>query len=381
MAYYEGMVFFLLLIIFLLPAILLGILEKNSCWYSLGVSLCFLLLILGGNKVEMLWLVIGLIWFLVLIVWYSRIRKSKGRDEKSYHLALVLAITPLALCKLAPFIHPGLMGFTGISYLAFRVIQILIELYDGVITEISLPETFAFFVFFPSFSSGPIDRSRRFGEDFRKQRTREQYLDLCARGIWMLLSGAAYKFILSAYAYRAMGFLDSESAVWYHWIGYAYAYSLYLFFDFAGYSRMAVGTAYILGVELPMNFKAPFLSVDIKDFWNRWHITLSHWFRDFLFTRFVMICSKKKWIKDRLGRACAGYLVNMAVMGMWHGLSPSYLLYGLYHGLLLAGTEFYQKKSSFYKKNKTKSWYRFISWALTMQLVIFGFFIFSGKLV
>ena len=381
MAYYEGMVFFLLLILVLLPAVLLGILGKNTRWYSFGVSVFFLVLIVGGKKGESLWLVFDLVWSLALLVCYSRIRKRKGRDEVFYHLALGLAIAPLAFCKLSPFIHPGLMGFTGISYLTFRVIQILIELYDGVITKINMTETFAFFVFFPSFSSGPIDRSRRFGEDWKKHRTREEYLDLCARGIWMLLSGAVYKFILSAFAFRAMGYLDSESAVWFHWIGYAYAYSLYLFFDFAGYSRMAVGTSYILGVELPMNFNAPFLSVDIKDFWNRWHITLSHWFRDYLFTRFVMNCTRKKWFKDRSGRAIAGYLVNMTVMGIWHGLDLSYILYGFYHGLLLAGTECFQKKSSFYKRNKTKPWYRFLSWAITMQLVVFGFFLFSGKLV
>lgn len=142
---------------------------------------------------------------------------------------------------------------------------------------------------------------------------------------------------------------------------------------------MAVGTAYILGVRLPDNFRAPFKSLDIKEFWDRWHITLSHWFRDFLFTRFIMKCSKKKWFSTRLNRACAGFIVNMGVMGLWHGVTPSYILYGLYHGILLSATEVYQKKSGFYKKHKNQRLYKAVSWLLTINLVIFGFFIFSGK--
>jgi membrane protein involved in D-alanine export len=249
-----------------------------------------------------------------------------------------------------------------------------------VIKEISIPETTAFLLFFPSLSSGPIDRSRRFHQDWDRVLSREAYMELCAKGIWKLLLGAVYKMVIAAGAYKLMGYLDTGNT-WYILIGYAYAYGMYLFFDFAGYSLMAVGSAYILGVELPDNFNMPFLSVDIREFWDRWHITLSHWFRDFIFTRFIMYSAKKKWFSDRLKRACVGFLVNMGIMGVWHGISWSYILYGLYHGLLLAGTEVYQKKSKFYKKHKTEKWYRVLSWAVTMQFVMFGFFLFSGKLL
>jgi len=88
---------------------------------------------------------------------------------------------------------------------------------------------------------------------------------------------------------------------------------------------------------------------------------------------------RKKRFKTRLNAACAGFLVNMLVMGLWHGVTPSYILYGLYHGVLLAITEWYKKKSSFYKKYRQKRWYRFLSWLITLQLVIFGFYIFSGQ--
>ena len=228
--------------------------------------------------------------------------------------------------------------------------------------------------------TGPIDRSRRFLADWNRVLPRADYMELCGKGIWKLLLGAVYKMVLAAGAYKIMGYLETGTA-WYHWIGYAYAYGMYLFFDFAGYSLMAVGSSYVLGIETPDNFNMPFISRDIREFWDRWHITLSHWFRDFIFTRFVMYSSKKKWFSSRLQRACAGFFVDMGIMGLWHGITPSYILYGLYHGLLLAATETYQKKSSFYKRNKNKTWYQILSWAITMQLVMFGFFLFSGKLM
>ena len=381
MNYFEGLAFYLVRILILIPAMILGMMEKKQGWYQLASSVVILVLVFANRREEFLFLTLFLAWSISLIWLYLHLRRTRGRKERLFHLILILALLPLAACKISPLFSGSLFAFTGISYLTFRVLQILIEIYDGVIGSLSLPETLAFFLFFPSFSSGPIDRSRRFGEDYHRQRSREEYLSLCGDGILHLLVGAVYKFVLAAFFFKAMGYLDSEEASWYLWIGYAYAYSGYLFFDFAGYSRMAKGCGCILGTSLPDNFRAPFISKDIREFWDRWHISLSHWFRDFVFTRFVMYSTKRKWFKDRLQRACAGFLLNMTIMGMWHGLTPSYVLYGIYHGCLLALTEIWQKKSAFHKRNKNKKWYQILSWAVTMQLVIFGFFLFSGKLI
>ena len=144
---------------------------------------------------------------------------------------------------------------------------------------------------------------------------------------------------------------------------------------------MAVGTGYMLGICVPDNFKKPFISRDMKEFWARWHISLSEWFRDFVFSRFMMLSMHIKWFKSRLNGAAAGFLINMLVMGVWHGLTVHYILYGLYHGILLAVTEIYQKKSKFYKKYKKKTWYALASWGITLNLVMFGFLIFSGHFI
>ena len=95
----------------------------------------------------------------------------------------------------------------------------------------------------------------------------------------------------------------------------------------------------------------------------------------------MMLAIKGKWFTSRLTGASIGFILNMAVMGAWHGLTANYLLYGLYHGVLLALTEIYQKKSGFYKRNKKKIWYRTQSWLVTIILIMFGFLLFSGALI
>ena len=142
---------------------------------------------------------------------------------------------------------------------------------------------------------------------------------------------------------------------------------------------MAVGSSNILGVKTPLNFNKPFLSIDIKDFWNRWHITLSIWLRDFVFSRIFISATKKKIFKTRLNTAVYAYMINMTLMGLWHGLTFSYITYGIYHGILMSCFEYYQKKAKFYKKNRNKKWYKIVSWFITLNLIAIGLFIFSGE--
>lgn len=155
---------------------------------------------------------------------------------------------------------------------------------------------------------------------------------------------------------------------------------LYLFFDFAGYSLMAMGASYCFGIKTPRNFRAPFLALDVRDFWDRWHMTLSTWLRDFVFMRAVKSATRRKLFKDRLQTACAGYMANFMLMGAWHGLTVDYLVYGAYYGVLMGATDVYQKKSSFHKKHKKKKWYKVLQWFVTINLVMLGMAIFSGQM-
>ena len=373
MNYFEGNEFFLLLFVVLLIGFVVNFFEKRKDYYILALSLLFAGAIYGKSRAMVVYLISFVIYqyFLVFL--------AQRREAKRLKPLVFLSIFPLVINKVFALTSLHLLAFIGISYMSFKTIQIMLEILDGLIKEkISIKDYLQFLLFFPTVSAGPIDRSRRFLKEINEIMPRKEYLELAGDGVYRIVLGLLYKVVLSTYVYQMLLALNNTGTVAYS-IKYMYLYTLYLFFDFAGYSLMAVGSSNILGIQTPMNFNKPFLSVDIKDFWTRWHITLSTWLRDFVFSRVLMQAIRKKWFKNRLHNATYAYMVNMLVMGFWHGLSVSYIVYGFYHGVLMAGFEVYQKKSNFYKKNKNKNWYKLLSWFVTMNLVMIGFFIFSGE--
>ena len=373
MNYFEGNEFFLLLFVVLLIGFVLNYFGKRKDYYILSLSILFAGAIYGKSKSMVVYLLAFIIYQYVLVFIAQRM------DSKRLKPLVMLSILPLVVNKVFAITQLHLLAFIGISYMSFKTIQIMLEISDGLIKEkISVKDYLQFLLFFPTVSSGPIDRSRRFLKEINEVMPRKDYLELAGDGIYRIVLGLLYKVVLSTYVYQMLLALSNTGTVVYS-IKYMYLYTLYLFFDFAGYSLMAVGSSNVLGIQTPMNFNKPFLSIDIKDFWTRWHITLSTWLRDFVFSRVLMQVIRKKWFKNRLHNAAYAYMVNMLVMGFWHGISVSYIAYGFYHGILMSGFEIYQKKSTFYKKYKNKTWYKLISWFMTMNLVMIGFFIFSGE--
>ncbi|MDO4659537.1 D-alanyl-lipoteichoic acid biosynthesis protein DltB [Streptococcus sp.] len=373
MNYFEGNEFFLLLFVVLLIGFVVNFFKKRKDYYILALSLLFAGAIYGKSRAMIVYLLAFIVYQYFLVFLAPRI------EAKRLKPLVFLSILPLVINKVFALTSLHLLTFIGISYMSFKTIQIILEISDGLIKEkISVKDYLQFLLFFPTVSAGPIDRSRRFLKEINEVMPRKEYLELAGDGVYRIVLGLLYKIVLSTYVYQILLALNNTGTVVYS-IKYMYLYTLYLFFDFAGYSLMAVGSSNILGIQTPMNFNKPFLSVDIKDFWTRWHITLSTWLRDFVFSRVLMQVIRKKWFKNRLHNATYAYMVNMLVMGFWHGLSVSYIVYGFYHGVLMAGFEVYQKKSNFYKKNKNKNWYKLLSWFVTMNLVMIGFFIFSGE--
>ena len=373
MNYFEGNDFFLLLFVVLLIGFVVNFFEKRKDYYILALSLLFAGAIYGKSRAMIVYLLAFIVYQYFLVFLAQRI------EAKWLKPLVFLSILPLVINKVFALTSLHLLAFIGISYMSFKTIQIMLEISDGLIKEkINVKDYLQFLLFFPTVSAGPIDRSRRFLKEINEVMPRKEYLELAGDGVYRIVLGLLYKIVLSTYVYQMLLALNNTDIVVYS-IKYMYLYTLYLFFDFAGYSLMAVGSSNILGIQTPMNFNKPFLSVDIKDFWTRWHITLSTWLRDFVFSRVLMQVIRKKWFKNRLHNATYAYMVNMLVMGFWHGLSVSYIVYGFYHGVLMAGFEVYQKKSNFYKKNKNKNWYKLLSWFVTMNLVMIGFFIFSGE--
>lgn len=158
---------------------------------------------------------------------------------------------------------------------------------------------------------------------------------------------------------------------------YAYGYTLYLFFDFAGYSMIAIGYGTLMGIKLPENFNKPFLARNMKEFWGRWHMSLSNWFNDYVFGRFVLNNVRNGLFKNTKIAARWAYMFSMTTMGLWHGFSLHYLVYGLYEGAILVVTDLYVR-SKLYRKVKKKKWFDWVSRVICFQFIALGMLIFSG---
>lgn len=375
---YGGLTFFVVLAALLLPAVILGLLGRRIHYYGLFATLA--LLWLSFDSWESKALLAGF-WLWETALCYGLLRlRAKGPSRGLFWTAVVLVIAPMVVSKVSGLLPGFSFSLLGISYMTFRALDVALDICDGRVKTLSLWETAYFILFAPAISSGPLDRYRRFTADLHRAIPREEYLTLVRDGVWRLMTGALYYFVFGSLIWKLWiealpegGFLG--------WAGYFYGYTFFMFFNFAGYSRMAVGTAYLLGIRLPDNFNRPFLAVDMKDFWARWHISLSTFLRDQVYTRFCMAALRGKWFKGKRTSSYLGYLLTMGLMGLWHGLSLHYLVYGLYHGGVMGLNDLLDTRWKRFKKLKKQPWSRAICVVVTFHLFAFGLLLFSGKLL
>lgn len=374
---YGDYFYLYILLLTAIPAVILGLREKNIKYYGM-IATAFMILLIVGVNVRLSFLIAFMVLEIIVVKGYEYVRK-KTDNKLVYRLFLLASMSPIIINKISPLTSFGAIGFIGISYLNFRTIQMVIEIYDGAIKEVKISTMLYFVLFFPTLSSGPIDRSRRFEKDLEKKIPKEEYIDdYLIPGIKKIFMGVGYKFVI-AFLVNTYWMSKIPSEInFVNAMSYMYAYSLYLFFDFGGYSLFAVGTSYIFGIKAPDNFDKPFLSKDMKEFWTRWHISLSRWFGDYIFSRFVIASMRKKRFKKRATASHVAQMITMITMGFWHGLTWFYIVYGIYQGVVLVLTDMYQKKSKFYKKHKKDKWFEIVQIVITFHIACFGLLIFSG---
>lgn len=367
--------------IFLIPAVILGILGKKIKWYGILVSLPMLCLLFGLTSKQMLQFVIFIIYETVLVYAYY-LFKERANSKRVYYSIFALSMLPILLIKTCVHINGlSFLGFIGISYISFRIWQLIIEIHDNHIKKLSLPEILYFITFFPTISSGPIDRYQRFKDDLENTIKPTDYLNsYLFFGIKKIFIGILYKFVLALLInIYIIEKLPSHASSFGTTLIYMYAYTFYLFFDFAGYSNFAIGTSYILGIKSPENFNKPFLAHNMKEFWDRWHMSLSKWFGDYLFSRFVLNTLRNGTFKSKKVATRFGYMLTMITMGLWHGTYLFYIAYGAYQGLMLVLTDVYVKSKT-YRKFKKSKYYDIISRIVCFQIIAFGMLLFSGYL-
>ena len=401
---YGTFTFFLIAFIVLIPVIILGFLGKRSYIYN-GISTAIMIVLifssdkhnLLGQKylsVQLLSFIIYVIWQVALIMFYYKSRQKNNTFTK-FTTVMVLSILPLAIVKILQSSWLGghqihfhesklieFVGFLGISYVTFKSVQLIMEIRDGSIKEIKVWKLIQFISFFPTISSGPIDRYKRFVKDDKKVPTGGEYRELVLKAIHMIMLGFLYKYIIAYFIQvYAVNPLQMNLHGFTHMWLYMYAYSLYLFFDFAGYSLFAIAVSYLYGIKTPPNFNQPFKAKNIKDFWNRWHMTLSFWFRDCIYMRSLFYMSRKKLLKSQFAMSNMAFFLNFFIMGIWHGLEVYYIVYGLYHAALFIGYGYYER----WRKKHPPRWQNGFTTALsiiiTFHFVTFGFLIFSGKFI
>lgn len=385
---YQNPTYFALLAVALLPLVIGLLCGRRFRIYETVISFAFLWLTFGGVKIHEGLALLGYVLFETLLVCLYNVYRQRRNSGLVFVLAVTCSIVPLLCVKLTPFLcgRQSFLGFLGISYLTFKVVGMIMETRDGMIRELKWHHVLHFLLFFPTISSGPIDRYRRFREDYERDLSRDEYLDLLEKGVWNIFLGFFYKFIL-AYVFGTLMLpvvsrhaLDAGGISW--WVvAYMYVYAMDLFFDFAGYSLFAVGVSYVMGVKTPVNFNRPFVSKNIKEFWNRWHMSLSFWFRDYIYMRFVFFVMKNKLMKNRIHIASVGYLLLFLIMGFWHGLTWYYIVYGLFHACAIIICDAWLR---FKKKHRDRIPHnRFtecLATFLTFNVVCFSFLIFSGFL-
>jgi alginate O-acetyltransferase complex protein AlgI len=269
---------------------------------------------------------------------------SGGRARRAIALGTLL----LLLAVLAAFKLGEISGFgaaaaalpLGISFYTFNLVSYGLDVYrQRTPPATSFSSLASFSTFFPTVAAGPLLRF----DDFQKQQASPLPFDagLAEVGLRSLIVGLAKKVLVAdplgvaiepLFAdYERLGLQDAWLAV----LGYAYQ----LYFDFSGYTDMAIGAAALLGFRIPQNFDAPYTALHITDFWQRWHMTMSRWFRDYLFLPLSRgLLRRSPSLEAGAGRVRALCLVfTMVVIGLWHGSTWTFLAWGLFHGLLLAG--------------------------------------------
>lgn len=219
----------------------------------------------------------------------------------------------------------------GISFFTFQMMALTIDIYRGELEPVeSFREYVLFIMFFPQLIAGPILRGRQFLPQLRRGGV--QTAERTHRGVWLVIGGLVKKVILAdallaPYANRVFGSPGFASAPEHLIAIYSFAFQIY--FDFSGYTDIARGIGLLLGFELPLNFKEPYLSRNPVEFWRRWHITLSTWLRDYLY---IPLGGNRAG----RGRTYVNLMLTMLLGGLWHGAGWNFVIWGGLHGLLLA---------------------------------------------
>lgn len=361
--------------------------QTSRLWWLLVASMVFYAY--ADWRHALLLVIVGLLGYAAS----QQIAHSESRGQRRLWLAVGSGVflLPLAYFKYTNFaagsaqsllslfgwqVELGLFELAlplGISFYTFKGLSYILDVHNRRLEPAASPlGLLVYLALFQELVAGPISRFRNTGPQLAAlpAKLTEENSSTAA---YLIVFGLAKKVLI---ADRLAVFVDpllaqhTDLGFFSAWAG-VLGYSLQLYFDFSGYSDMAAGLGQLFGLSLLRNFQNPYRAENISLFWNRWHITLSHWFRDYVF--FPL---SRGWLKRSPQRAAmvrsGSHLVTMSLVGLWHGASWTFVLWGAYHGLLLAG-------HATLRGRLRLSWPRAVSVALTFLLVVIGWAIFRSE--
>ena len=369
------------LIFILLPAVLLGFQQRSLNFYGLSGSFLILLIVFGSRPLQLFYLLGSFLWSILLIKTAILWREKQFFSTWGFPLFLLLSLFPMILKNFVLIQGKHLPLYAATACFSLKTIQVLAHIYKGRIQEYPAGECAGYLLFFPSLFLGPLNSSRQFHQTWVHIPSVPAYRRLLVRGLKELFWGILYLLFIAHILSLPLQSLESriqESPVFCQILLYACFYGARLFFYLAGFSRIAAGCSCLLGTELKSNFQKPFLSVTIRQFWDRWQITFTDWLKEFIFCPLLKRFKKSRQFSCPLLQKCLGYFLTMGVLGVFYGITPSSLLFALYHGVVLCLWEVWETKSHLHEKWKHQPVYTFFTWIFTMLLLLFGFFILSG---
>jgi alginate O-acetyltransferase complex protein AlgI len=333
---------------FFTPVVLAAVLVTPRSWRNGIIAVASLVFYAAGAGASTLLLLLCMVVNFLAGPMLEPDEWDLARRRRKLLLTAVIVVDlgVLIIWKYAGFLTAQLDGFArlfggdlpvvhvllpiGISFYTFHHISYAVDIYRGERPALRNPVSFVTYIaMFPQLIAGPIVRYREIADQLPQYRTHP--LDDIAAGFPRFALGLCKKVIiadsLSPLVDACFNTPGDEMTFTIAWLG-AVAYTLQLFFDFSGYSDMAIGLGRMLGFRLPENFARPYASVTITEFWRRWHMSLSRWFRDYVY--FSLGGNRRG-----AARTYRNLIIVFTLTGFWHGANWTFLVWGLYHGALL----------------------------------------------
>lgn len=351
---------------------------KAYSYFLAGISFIYLLLLFPKPLHFIAFIGYGFFLF----KFFSKKHNWKGAK------IIILYVLPLFLMKLFNVLPSfklsvqSIFQIAGLSYASFKMLQIHFD--EANRKEISFISYFTFLAFPPTLLIGPIDRYERFEKNVSLGFSSINSANVL-KGMDFLVAGLLFKYILAtALNSLLLTHLDQFHGVIYYLID-MYGYLVYLFFDFAGYSLLAMSFGYFLGIQVPRNFDKPFLAQNPKEFWQRWHKSLGDWLNDYFFKPIFKNFTSKKRFNTSIQRQSVALFLTFTLMGFWNGFELHYVASGMLFGLYSVIHNYYNYRCKKEGRdvlfgNLNPQFVKVLSIFMLVNAVAVSIYIFSGKL-